>query len=335
MADLLLHIKDGYFFEVPRPLARYHWKSIDEVPSWLMQWEIHKVDPNAHSKSLDEVPQSFRDAHPRLFNVNEWNRAMDGKILIPQPFGTPKNLYEAGTGFCISRFMILELVAALLLVVVFVRLANRVRKGGIARGSFWNMAEGMLEFLRDYVVKPAIGSHDADRFVPLLWTLFLFILTCNLIGLVPWTGAPTGTLGVTFALAIVTFITSLVSGMIRFGFIGFWKNQVPHMDLPVAFLILKPIIFVMEVGGLLIRHAVLAVRLLANMAAGHLVLAAILGLIVVAGETTSTGQWLTVSVIAVLGSALLSLLELFVAFLQAYVFTFLSALFIGAAIHHH
>jgi len=71
------------------------------------------------------------------------------------------------------------------------------------------------------------------------------------------------------------------------------------------------------------------------MAAGHLVLAAILGLILVAAESSATGQWLTVTVIAVIGSALLSLLELFVAFLQAYVFTFLSALFIGAAIHHH
>jgi F-type H+-transporting ATPase subunit a len=335
MADPLLHIKDGYFFEVPRPLWRYNWTSIDQVPGWLMQGEIHRVDPKAAWKSLDEVPQSFREAHPRLFNVKEWNRAMDGTILIPQPFGTPKNLYEAGTGFCISRFMLLELMAAIILIAIFVSLANKIRKGAVARGGLANMAEGMLEWLRDNVVRPAIGEHDADRFVPLLWTLFLFILLCNLIGLVPWTGSPTGTLGVTFALALVTFITSLASGMRRFGFIGFWKNQVPHMDLPVAFLILKPMIFVMEVGGLLIRHLVLAVRLLANMAAGHLVLAAILGLIVVAGETTSTGQWLTVSVIAVVGSALLSLLELFVAFLQAYVFTFLSALFIGAAIHHH
>ncbi len=311
MADLLFHIKDGYFFEVPKFLAKHDWKSLDEVPKWL------------------------RDASPEIKSAEQWNEGMAGKILIPQPFGTPKNLYESGSGFCISRFMILELVVAIILIAIFVGLANRIRKGAVARGGLANMAEGMLEWLRDNVVRPAIGEHDADRFVPLLWTLFLFILLCNLIGLVPWTGSPTGTLGVTFALAVVTFITSLVSGMRQFGFIGFWKNQVPHMDLPVAFLILKPLIFLMEVGGLLIRHAVLAIRLLANMAAGHLVLAAILGLIVVAAETTGTGQWLTVTVIAVLGSALLSLLELFVAFLQAYVFTFLSALFIGAAIHHH
>jgi F-type H+-transporting ATPase subunit a len=336
MADLLLHVKDGYFFEVPRFLARYHWESLDQVPSWLMRWEIHKADPKLNWTSLDEIPQSFRDAHPVLFNVKEWNRAMDGTILIPQPFGTPKNLYEAGSGFCISRFMIVELVCAILLVAVFVRLANRVRKGGLARGSFWNMAEGMLEFLREKVIRPAIGEHDADRFVPLLWTMFFFILTCNLIGLVPWSGSPTGSFGVTIALAIIVFLTVLMSGMMRFGFIGYWKNLVPHMDLPFAALIvLWPAIFFIEVLGLLIRHAVLGFRLLANMAAGHLVLAAILGLIVVAAESTGTGQWLTVTVIAVIGTALLSLLELFVAFLQAYVFTFLSALFIGMAIHAH
>jgi F-type H+-transporting ATPase subunit a len=311
MADLLFHIKDGYFFEVPKFLAPHHWKSLDEVPQWL------------------------RDATPEVKDVETWNEGMAGKILIPQPFGTPLNLYESKSGFCISRFMILEVVAALILMAIYIRLANKVRKGGVARGGRANMAEGLLEWLRDSVVRPAIGAHDADRFVPLLWTLFLFILLCNLIGLVPWMGSPTATLGVTFALAMVTFITSLASGMKQFGFIGFWKNQVPHMDLPLAFVILKPAIFFMEVLGLVIRHAVLAIRLLANMAAGHLVLAAILGLIAVAAVTSTTGQWFVVTVIAVLGSALLSLLELFVACLQAYVFTFLSALFIGAAIHHH
>lgn len=316
MADLLFHIKDGYFFEVPKFMARHDWKSLDDVPQWL------------------------RSYNPEVKDVNVWNEEMAGKILIPQPFGTPVNLYDGGklsqNGFCISRFMILELVVAAILVFFFVRLANKIRKGGVPRGGFWNFAEGVLEFLRENVIRPAIGAHDADRFVPLLWTMFFFILGCNLIGLVPWTGSPTGSFGVTLALAIATFATVLVSGMIKFGIFGYWKNQVPHMDLPAAALvILWPMIFIIEVLGLVIRHGVLGFRLLANMAAGHLVLAAILGLIVVAAESSATGQWLTVTIIAVIGSALLSLLELFVAFLQAYVFTFLSALFIGASIHHH
>jgi F-type H+-transporting ATPase subunit a len=106
------------------------------------------------------------------------------------------------------------------------------------------------------------------------------------------------------------------------------------MDLPWWLAPLKLPIFLIEVMSLCIKHTVLSVRLLANMVAGHLVLLGIMGLIVVAAAGT-TGHWATVTVISVLGSTLFSLLELFVAFLQAYVFVFLSALFIGAAVHHH
>jgi F-type H+-transporting ATPase subunit a len=107
------------------------------------------------------------------------------------------------------------------------------------------------------------------------------------------------------------------------------------MEMPWPILIIIwPLIFVLEILGTLIRHAVLGVRLLANMVAGHLVLLGILGLIA-AGAAASSFQWGTVTVIAIIGSVLLSCLELFVAFLQAYVFVFLSALFIGASIHKH
>ncbi len=309
MADLMLHIKDGYFFEVPRAIWQYHWTDLKQVPDFLTK------------------------SHPEA-TVEQWNEAMAGKILIPQPFGKLNSLYESGSGFCISRFMVLELVVAIVLAVFFIRLAQKMRSGAAPRGGPWNMAEAFLFFIRDDIARPAIGKHDADRFVPLLWTMFLFIVGCNLFGLLPWCGSPTASFAVTLALAGITLLTVFLSGFKKFGFIGFWKNQVPHMDLPVAFLFLKPMIWFIEVIGLLIRHAVLGFRLLANMAAGHLVLAAILGLILVAAGATAA-QFSFVAGLSVLGSAVLSLLELFVAFLQGYVFTFLSALFIGAAIHHH
>jgi F-type H+-transporting ATPase subunit a len=125
----------------------------------------------------------------------------------------------------------------------------------------------------------------------------------------------------------------LIFGMKRFGVIGFWKNQVPKMGLPwYMAIIIVPMIFAIEVVGLFIKHAVLGVRLLANMVAGHLVLLAVMGLAVAAA---GSGTWGLTAVVSVIASALFSCLELFVAFLQAYVFTFLSALFIGMAIHHH
>lgn len=313
MAEAIFHIKDSYYFEIPKALWQYHFADIRDVPEFL-QKEATKYH-----------------LHPTL---RDYEQALNGKILIPQPFGERKNLYEKESGFLISKFMILEFLVAVLLAAIFIRLAQKVEPGGAPKGRFWNFFEGALLFLRDEVARPAIGKHDADRFLPLLWTLFFFVLTCNLFGLVPWAGSATGAWAVTFALACVTFATVLVSGMAKFGPIGFWFNQVPHMDLPWYMAPLKVGIFVIEVVGLLIRHGILSVRLLANMVAGHLVLLAIMGMAVEAAEL-STAKWGIVVVISVLGSTALSLLELFVACLQAYIFTFLSALFIGAAVHHH
>jgi F-type H+-transporting ATPase subunit a len=265
--------------------------------------------------------------------IDQYNDELHGKILIPQPFGKLRNNYERESGFAISKFMILELVVAVVLILVFWRLARRVRDGRPAKGRLWNMFEAFLMFIRDQIARPAIGHHDADRFVPLLWTIFMFVLGCNLLGMLPWLGAPTGSFSVTIAMALVTFATVLVAGSLRFGIVGFWKNQVPHMGLPWYMAVfIVPMIFAIEVLGLFIKHAVLGVRLLANMVAGHLVLLAIMGLAVAAA---SSSMWPLTATISVVGSALFSLLELFVAFLQAYVFTFLSALFIGAAVHHH
>jgi|GEM_PF-153053 len=190
----------------------------------------------------------------------------------------------------------------------------------------------------------AVHVSPARKFTPLLCSIFFFILGCNLAGMLPWIGSPTAVFGVTLAMAGVTLLTVFVSGMIQFGFFGFFANQIPTMDMPwYMAIILKPAIFLIEFGGLLIKHGVLAVRLLANMLAGHLVLLAIMGLafgtaaasqfIQPNGEVSFT--WWITATIAVVGCALLSILELFVAFLQAFVFTMLSALFIGASIHKH
>ena len=103
--------------------------------------------------------------------------------------------------------MVLEVVAAIILIAVFVPLARRVRSGGAPRGRFWNLLEAMVVFIRDQVARPTIGSHDADRFTPFLLTIFFFVLGCNLLGLVPWAGSPTGALATTGTLALITFAT--------------------------------------------------------------------------------------------------------------------------------
>lgn len=235
----------------------------------------------------------------------------------------------------ITRFMVLELVAALAMIALFVPLGRRLRNGQPLRGRLGNLLEAILLFLRDEVTRPSIGAKDGDRFLPFIWTMFFFVLFCNLCGMFPWAGSPTGALATTAALALITFGAVLVAGMSHHGVVGFWTGMVPHMEVPKGIAIfLIPMLLVIEVAGLFIRHAVLAVRLLANMFAGHLVLAVIMGFIAATAHTFIL-LWLGVTVSSLFGAVALSLLELFVAFLQAYIFAFLSALFIGMAVHQH
>ena len=303
-------------------------------------------DPLAPSSLFEHVQDADYFHVPRAMSPHG-----DGHIPLPQPLVTEEPLWTAHTGVDLidnmieplelkfTKFMLLEVVVAGICVVLFCILALRMRGGGSPRGKLWNMFEAMLLFIRDEVARPAIGKHDADRFVPFLWTMFFFVLGCNLLGMVPWLGSATGALATTGALALCTFGVVLGSGMGKMGVVGFWKAQVPHMELPgILAVLLIPMIFAIEVMGMFIKHFVLAVRLLANMMAGHVVLSVLLAFIGVMGAIATSYAdplFLGVSVASVLGSVALSLLELFVAFLQAYIFTFLSALFIGMAVHPH
>ncbi len=324
------------FLEEQSPNLNQQWfVSLHRDPQFVQEWGEAKREAN----NVAEFKAA--DPHWEPAKIAAYNNHLSGKVLIPQPFGTLRNLYERESGIAVSRFMILEVVIALLILFAFSWLARRVESGAPPKGKRWNLLEFFLLFIRDHIARPAIGKHDADKFVPLLWTMFMFIMVCNVFGLLPWLGAPTGGWGVTFGLALITFGTGIVFGMRQFGFFGFFLNQIPHMDLPlIAAVIIKPILFAIELLGLLIKHAVLSIRLLANMVAGHLVLLGVMGLAFGADAALSFAdapgwQWGLTAFIAVVGSSIFSVLELFVALLQAYIFTFLSALFIGAAIHHH
>jgi F-type H+-transporting ATPase subunit a len=236
-------------------------------------------------------------------------------------------------GIQVTRFMVMEVVAAVLIAVVMIPLARHAARNRVSRGPFMNMFEALILFIRDGIARPAIGGHGADAFLPFLWTLFFFILFNNLLGMIPGGASPTGNINVTGVLALLTFGVVVGTGMKVMGPVGYWIGIVPHLDVPI---VLKPflwvLMFVIEIGGLLIRHVVLAVRLFANMLAGHIVLAVILGFIV---QAMTSYFIVLVAPASILGVVALSLLELFVAFLQAYIFTFLAALFIGTAVHPH
>ena len=235
-----------------------------------------------------------------------------------------------------TKFIVLEFFAALIVAAIFVTLGRKMKSGEPVKGRFWNMLEAGCVYVRDEIARPSIGSKDGDRFLPFLWTIFFFVLTMNLIGMVPGLGAATGSISVTASLALVVFAMVLFVGMKKLGAVGFWKAQAPHINIDGAMSPLKyvlvPMIWGIEVFGLFVKHLVLAVRLFANMFAGHLVLAVFVAFVGVVWNTLMA--WGVVP--AVFGMSLgINLLELLVAFIQAYVFTFLSALFIGAAIHPH
>lgn len=303
--------------------------------------EAHEAgQPAAH----DPFEKNHLISHIKDAEYFELPRFLGGKIAIPQFRKSTEPIVTFKVGIKpiddriepldlrITKFMVLEGIVAIILVVLFTGVAARIKRGGAPKGKLVNLLESMIVYIRDEVARPAIGRHDADRFLPFLLTVFFFILACNLFGLVPWAGSATGALATTGALALLTFGVVVFSGMAKLGPVKFWLAQVPHMDLPAPIgVILKPMIFFIEVMGLCIKHFILAMRLLANMMAGHMVLTVVLAFI-----AASSGMiWYAVTPASVLGLVALSLLELLVAFIQAYIFTFLSALFIGMAIHPH
>jgi F-type H+-transporting ATPase subunit a len=262
--------------------------------------------------------------------------------------------------FQITKFMVLELVAAVLIVAIYVPLARRIAAGEAPKGGWWNGFETLLTFIRDFVAKPSLraphheeghghepghGEHarhapadpdaEVDRYVPYLWTVFLFILFCNLLGMIPLLGSPTAAPAVTATLAVFSFLLFHGAASMKMGFMGYMSSIWPKIDMPVALGIwVKPMIFVIELLGTFIKSFVLAVRLFANLFAGHLVLSVIL-LFITMANNVALGPigWTGVTIASVLGVTALSLLELFVAFLQAFIFTFLTALFLGMAIN--
>lgn len=244
-----------------------------------------------------------------------------------------------GYEFQITKFMVLELIAAILAIVIFVPICRRAARNELPRGPFWNAFESLLTFVREQIAKPTIGEHDADTYVPLLWTLFIFILFSNLMGIIPFLGSPTASIAVTGALAVCAFVVMHGAPIAKFGFFHYLKSTWPHIELgdnlfAKAFgFCLSLSIWTIEMFGTAIKSFVLAVRLFANMFAGHMVLASLLLFIAIVGNGGLDFTWGIVTVSSVLGVVALSLLELFVAFLQAYVFVFLTSLFLGMALH--
>ena len=184
-----------------------------------------------------------------------------------------------------------------------------------------NLFEVFIVFVRDDIAKETIGE-GYQKFTSFLLTVFFFILFCNLLGLIPYGSTATGNIAVTATLAVISFIVIQGAGIYNNGFFGYFKGLMPH-GIPFW---VAPIMFVVEFLGLFTKAFALAIRLFANMTAGHVIIFSIIGLIFIFNSYL-------IAPISLGFSLFLYFLELLVALIQAYIFTILSSLFIGMAMH--
>ncbi|HSM93485.1 MAG TPA: F0F1 ATP synthase subunit A, partial [Anaeromyxobacteraceae bacterium] len=219
-----------------------------------------------------------------------------------------------------SKHLIMMWLATAVLLVV---LAASVGKRNVIPKGLYNFVELLVAFVRNEIAVKNIGEKDGDRFVPYLVTAFFFILFVNLFGLLPFAATATGNLAVTLTMALFTFFITQYAGIKSMGIVGFLSHLTGGVH-PALWVIMIPV----EILGLFTKPFALTVRLFANMIAGHIVILSLIGLIFALG-----------SPFVAFGSVPMALaifmLELFVGFVQAYIFTMLSAVFIGSGLAHH
>ena len=220
-----------------------------------------------------------------------------------------------------------------LMLAIFISIAKTYKqRAGMAPKGFQSLMEPVILFVRDEVARNNIGEKKYRKFMPYLLTLFFFILLNNLMGLVPiFPGKAnvTGNIAVTLTLALFTLIAVNFNGTKAYWGHIFWP---PGMPVPI-----KLLMAVVELIGVFIKPFALMVRLFANMTAGHILMMSIFGLIFLLGPAMGSGGAMGISIATVLFAVFMNLLKLVVAFLQAFIFTLLSAIFIGQAVDegHH
>jgi F-type H+-transporting ATPase subunit a len=268
----------------------------------------------------------------------------------------------AGIDFSITKHVFMLWLVAIVVFVVITwtvrKFLNREREQPVPQG-FSNALEAVVEFIRDAIAQPNMGNKWVRTWTPLLLTLFVFIFSANIVGLIPAFDAlallnhsvlhlpddsflaklthggttATGNFNVTAGLATVTFFAIIIAGVRAHGFVQHWKNMVPHgLPFPIYFLLIP-----IEIMGMFVRPFALTMRLAANMTGGHIAVLAILSFVFIFAELFGSsmagiGVGIGLSLPLAVG---ISALEIIVVLVQAYVFTLLTAVFMGMAIHAH
>jgi F-type H+-transporting ATPase subunit a len=314
---IMHHISDAHQIHlggslyIPLPVMILHEGHLDIFSS------SNFYSVNEHGELDYHDYKGYRNHHEMIEYVGE-NASHDAHGHKVMDFSITKSVFG----------MVLVIV---LMIILFRSVANKYkRNAGKAPSGFQNMIEPFILFVRDDIALPSLGKKNAARYTPFLLTVFFFIWMCNILGLIPFLGGfnITGTLSITLVLAAIVFIITSVSGNKHYWGHIFWPPGVPGF--------VKVILVPIEFMSIFIKPCVLMIRLTANITAGHIIILAFVGLALMFGQQSPAAGY-GVGVGSVLFMAFMYCLEMLVAFLQAYVFTLLAALYFGDATqeHHH
>lgn len=268
-------------------------------------------DPKGDNTKLDIIDKVVDHHYIDLYFLGK----------IPLPHFEPVEIFGIKVDFSITKSTAMAILASIIAVIILGYAASSNKKNLVPKG-IGNMIESIVVFIRDQIVVPNMGEGGL-KYMPFFLTVFFFILIANIIGLFPFLAQPTKNINVTCALALITFVMTQIAGIKAHGFGGYVKNLVPP-GVPGFVL---PIMVVVEFIGLFTKPFSLMMRLFANITAGSIIIFSLIGLIFVMEYAGS--------VIAVPFALFIYLMEIFIAFLQAYIFTMLSVLYINMAMHHH
>ncbi|WP_430971663.1 F0F1 ATP synthase subunit A [Sunxiuqinia rutila] len=316
---IMHHVADAYEWHlatigethitVPLPIILY---------SKTTGWHVFMSSKFKHG---EETYHNFRLAHhgENAGKIEELNS--EGEYV-----GLPINL-------SLSKSITGAIISVFFMVWIFVAAAKSAQRNkGKAPTGVLNVVEPIIVFVRDEIAKPAIGEHKFEKFMPYLLTLFFFILLNNLMGLIPifpFGANVTGNIAVTMVLALFTFAVTNLNGNKHY-----WK-EIFNPDVPWWLKFPIPMMPIIELSGMFTKPFVLMVRLFANMMAGHMIVTVFLSLIFIFGKLMGTVAGLSISPVSIAFSLFIMMLDILVSFIQAYVFTLLSALYFGMAKAEH
>ena len=333
------HLKDAHYFElfhgVKMPLPIIVWDNGIQflLSSDFKKTEVKEVtaaDSTITFERLSETDTVAKDSKDYLYESESSKYSIfHGKIVAAKhadmllkltPSGKKKLIsHSALIDFSITKTVLMTILICVLLFFVFTGLSRSYSKGPIPRG-FGRLLEPLVLFIRDDIAIPNIGEKHYKRYMSYLLTVFFFIWFVNLAGMTPLGINITGNIAITLSLALITYlITQFTANKNYWGHI-FWMPGVP---VPMKF-VLMPI----ELLGTIIKPFSLMIRLYANITAGHVVLMSLIGLVFFASNLFAFGAFFGLTLF-------LGVIELLVAFLQAYIFTMLTALYFGAAVEDH